>query len=98
MSFLVLLFCFVGNYVEYELLWVVVERLEDGVVLYSRVLTFLKDRDFVTHAATLFVRQSCHIDDQRLKRIIPLQVAGTFAIHFERPVAREGRLLGGQLQ
>lgn len=57
MSFLVFLFCFVGNYVEYELLWVVVERLEDGVVLYSRrVLTFLKDRDFVTHAATLFVR------------------------------------------
>lgn len=98
MSFLVLLFCFVGNNVEYELLWVVVERLEDEVVLYSRVLTFLKDRDFATHAATLFVRQSCHIDDQRLKRIIPLQVAGTFAIHFERPVAREGRLLGGQLQ
>lgn len=52
MSFLVLLFCFVGNYVEYELLWVVVERLEDEVVLYSRVLTFLKDRDFATHAAT----------------------------------------------
>lgn len=56
MSFLVLLFCFVGNYVEYELLWVVVERLEDGLVLYSRVLTFLKDRDLVTHAATLSVR------------------------------------------
>lgn len=56
MSFLVLLFCFVGNYVEYELLWVVVERLKDGVVLYSWVLTFLKDRDFATHAATLFVR------------------------------------------
>lgn len=41
MSFLVLLFCFVGNYVEYELLWVVVERLED---------------DLATHAATLVVR------------------------------------------
>lgn len=56
MSFLVLLFCFVGNYVEYELLWVVVERLEDGVVLYSRVLTILKNRDFAMHAATSSVR------------------------------------------
>lgn len=56
MSFLVLLFCFVGNNVEYELLWVVVERLEDGVVLYSRVLTFLKDCDLATHAATLLMR------------------------------------------